>query len=145
MPPMPAPETECPAGATFIAGSPLTLAAGDNVTLSAVTSTTDGFIPTTGGIRILNAGTYMVVYTVQIPVGEAVSTRFQLSLDGGSIATSAADVTTSAADEETSSYTMHALIQAGENSLLNLTTLNAVTLTTTGAASVVTLTITQLC
>ena len=145
LPPLPEPDAPCPANATFIAGSPLSLAAGDNVTLSSITTNTDGFIPTTGGIRILNAGTYMVVYTIQIPVGEAVSTRFQLSLDGGNIPSSAVDVTTSSGDEETSSYTMHALIQAGENSLLNLNTLNAITLTTTGAASAVTLSIMQIC
>lgn len=146
--PLPMPdEPGCPANATFVAGGPLTLAAGDNVTLSSINTETEGFIPTTSGIRIQNAGTYMVIYTLQIPVGEAVVSRFQLNLDGGNIASSAVDVTTSVADEETSSYTMHALIQAGENSLLNLTTLNPVTITTAtaGGAAVVTLSIVQIC
>lgn len=145
VPPDPDPEPTCPPNATFIAGSPLNLAAGDNITLSAISTDTEGFIPTTGGIRILNAGTYMVTYTVQIPAGEAVASRFVLTLDGGNIASSALDVNVSAANETNTSYTMQALIQAGDNSLLNLTTLGALSLTTTGAANVVTLSIVQVC
>ena len=143
--PQPDPDPVCPANATFIAGSPLNLAAGDSVTLSAISTTTDGFIPTTSGIRILNAGTYMVTYTVQIPAGEPVASRFVLTLDGGNIASSALDVNTAATGENSTAYTMQAFIQASDNSLLNLTTLGAFSLTTTGAANAVTLSILQIC
>lgn len=145
LPPAPEPQpTVCPNNATFIAGTPVNLAAGDNITLSSISTDTEGFIPTTSGIRIQNAGTYMVTYTIQIPAGEDVATRFQLTLDGGNIPSSAVDVNVAAADG-TTSYTMHAIIQANDNSLLNLTTQAALAIAATATANLVTLSIVQIC
>jgi hypothetical protein len=143
LPPVPI-EPDCPYNATFIAGAPVSLAAGDNITLSSINSNTDGFIPTTGGIRIQNAGTYMVFYTVQIPAGEPINTRLMLTLDGGNIASSAVDVVTEATDG-TTAYTMQAIIQAGDNSLLNLVTQGPLAISSASSANLVTLSILQIC
>lgn len=145
LPPVPDPQpAACPYNAAFIAGAPVNLAAGDNITLSSISTDTEGFIPTTSGIRILNAGTYMVTYTIQIPAGDPVSTRFQLTLDGGNIPSSAVDAVTEATDG-TTGYTMQAIIQANDNSLLNLNTQSALAITAAATANLVTLTIVQIC
>lgn len=143
LPPVPI-EPDCPYNATFIAGAPVSLAAGDNITLSSISTDTPGFIPTTGGIRIQNAGTYMVFYTVQIPASEPINTRLMLTLDGGNIASSAVDVVTEATDG-TTAYTMQAIIQAGDNSLLNLVTQGPLAISSASSANLVTLSILQIC
>lgn len=128
--------------ASFFAATPVELAAGDSVALTCGSDLNDEFTATAEGIRIQRAGTYMVIYTVHVPVNEVVNSRFALALNGDRVAASALDVAT-ANDCTTNSYTMHALVQADCGDLLKLVTLNDVSIATSSASNVFTLTITR--
>lgn len=128
--------------ASFFAATPVELAAGDSVALNCSSDLNDEFTATADGIRIRRAGTYMVIYTVHVPVNEVVNSRFALALNGDRVAASALDVAT-ANDCTSNGYTLHALVQVDCGDLLKLVTLNDVSISTSSTANVFTLTITR--
>lgn len=134
----------CHAAAAFTAAAPVQLSAGGSVSFSAAGDIPDGFSVESGGIRIENAGTYMAIYTVNVPANAAVSSRFVLTLNGSSISASAMDVSATAGDG-TNGSTMSALFTADAGSLLNLSSLSPVNICPGPASNIFTLTIIAVC
>ena len=133
----------CRLTATFTAATPVELAAGDSVALSASHSSADEFTVTPEGIRIHNAGTYMVLYTVHVPANEAISSRFMLTLNGERIPFSSQDVST-VMDHSTNGYTMHATLDIPQDGLLKLVSMNPVSISGASASNVFTLSLTRI-
>lgn len=143
-PPAP-PSSICTGGnlnASFTATAPVTLTAGEAVSLSRATAPTDAFTVTSEGIRIYCPGVYMATYTINVPEDTAISSVFALALNGTRVPASAVNVIT-ANDATSDSYTMHALIQANSGDLLTLTGLSDVSITASPGANVFTLTLTK--
>jgi len=129
------------AGASFFAAAPVELAAGDCVSLSCNAETGGEFTATPEGIRLHRGGSYMVVYTVHVPVNGAINSRFALALNGDRVAASGLDVA-SGSDCTTNGYTMHAVVHACAGDLLKLVCLNGASVAASPACNVFTLTVT---
>lgn len=134
----------CHAAAAFTAAAPVQLGPGGNVNFTAAGGNPDGFSVESGGIRIENAGTYMAIYTVNVPANAAVSSRFVLTMNGSSIPASAMDVSATA-DDGTGGNTISTLFTAEEGSLLNLSSLSPVSIGASPASNIFTLTLIAIC
>lgn len=125
-PPMPAINPTAAYG-FFNAVPPVTVSAGGVIPLETTLANAQYFTNNAGSILIRRAGTYLVTYTVQVPIGEALASQYYLTLNGTAVNESAVNVTDNVSAEETKSYTMQAIIQANANSTLALNSSGAVT------------------
>ena len=103
------------------------VSAGGVIPLETTLANAQYFTNNAGSILIRRAGTYLVTYTVQVPIGEALASQYYLTLNGTAVNESAVNVTDNVSAEETKSYTMQAIIQANANSTLALNSSAAVT------------------
>lgn len=136
----------CPriSSASFAAAAPVNLNAGECVPFARPMDASCEFTAAPEGVRIHEAGSYMVIYTVNVPANETVSSRFLLTLNGNRIPASEMDVS-AIADGSTASYTMHAMIYAPADSLLKLVSLGPVSICSTAASNVFTISISRNC
>lgn len=134
----------CPriSSASFAAAAPVNLNAGECVPFGRTMDASCEFTAAPEGVRIHEAGSYMVIYTVNVPANETVSSRFLLTLNGDRIPASEMDVS-AIADGSTASYTMHAMIYAPAESLLKLVTLGPVSICSASASNVFILSISK--
>jgi len=115
----------------FNAVPPATVAAGGVIPLQTNLANDRYFTNNNGSILIRRAGTYLVTYTVQVPVGETLASQYYLTLNGTAVNESALNVTDNVSAEETKSYTAQVIIQASANSTLALNSSAAVSVDST--------------
>lgn len=87
-----------------------------------------GFDVNSGLITLKNGGTYLAIYTVQVPGAAALDTTVTLNVDGASQSTAAVNVVTVAGDA-TSSYTGQAIFEASDGATVSLRSSEAINVT----------------
>lgn len=99
-----------------------------------------------GGVEILHGGTYLAVYSANIPVAQAVSTDLSLALSGTTLSGSTQTLTSATTDTAVTSVTGMAIFTAECGDLLTLRSSAAISISTPAVVqNVFTLTLIRVC
>lgn len=125
---------------TFVASAPLTLAAGDTVSLEGRNVDPRCYSVTGGNIFLRCGGLYYVTIAVNVPRNTETSTVIQLALDNQTLNPPSISVVTQT-DSNATTFTGQAVFYANPGSVLKLVTESALSIETTSSQPVFALTL----
>lgn len=115
-----------PTYALYAANGPISLQAGGIVPWTARNVNGNDFILNNGSIQILRSGMYYAALTADIPANTAVNTTIGMSLNNQPIVPPQLVINT-ASEAENNNYAGHTIFYANEGSVLQVNSLNAMT------------------